>query len=73
MVKTTANAAIVFEQCIPSILSLYGLKKTRDYTISKGQVRVKSKELKNKVAAALKEFCPEKHYYWETSRILRWF
>lgn len=64
---------IEIEQCIPSILSAFGLKKSRDYTISKGQLYLKNTDLKNKVIKALSNFSPDKHYYWETPHLLRWF
>lgn len=73
MSKSTGNVTAEFEQCVPSILSLLGLKKTRDYTLSKGQLYLKNIDKKHKVLDALREFRPEKHYYWETPRLLRWF
>lgn len=73
MSKSVRNVAIEIEQCAPSLLSLLGLKKTRDYTLSKGQLYLKNIDMKNKVITALRDFCPEKHYYWETPRLLRWF
>lgn len=73
MAKLTENVTVEIEQCVPSILSLLGLKKTRDYTLSKGQIYLKNIYLKNKVIDILREFRPEKHYYWETPHLLRWF
>jgi hypothetical protein len=73
MSKVSANIIVELEQCIPSILSLYGLKRGRDYSLSKGQLFLKKAELKNKIIIALREFCPEKNYYWETPRLLKWF
>jgi len=73
MSKSAEKAVAEFEQCVPTILSLLGLKKTRDYTLSKGQLYLKKTNLKNKVVTALRDFCPEKYYYWETPRLLRWF
>ena len=68
-----SGQTVEFEQFIPSILSLHGLKKTRDYTLSKEQLYIKNTALKSKIISALREFYPEKLYYWETPRILRWF
>ncbi len=73
MSKSKEHVIVEVEQYLPSVLSLYGLKKTRDYTVSSGQLYLKNTELKNKVLHALKNHCPEKHYYWETPRLLRWF
>ncbi len=73
MLKSKENVIAEIEQCIPSILSLLGLKRTRDYTLSKGQLYLKNVDMKNKVVTALRNFCPDKHYYWETPRLLRWF
>ncbi len=73
MIKSGKYTVVEFEKCIPFVLSVYGLNKSRDYTLSKGQLRIKDTTLKNKVITALRHLCPEKHYYWETSRILRWF
>lgn len=73
MSKSAGNVITEIEKCIPSILSLLGLKRTKDYTLSKGQIHLKNIDLKNKVITVLREFYPEKHYYWETPRLLKWF
>lgn len=72
-VKGKEYAAVTMEQCIPSILSLHGLKKGRDYTLSNGQLYMKDTAQKNKVITVLRRFYPEKQYYWEAPRLLRWF
>lgn len=73
MLKSERNITPTVEQCVPSILSIHGLKKGRDYALSNGQIYLKDTAKKNKVITALREFCPEKHYYWETPHLLRWF
>lgn len=73
MLKDQRNIAPTIEQCVSSILSIHGLKKSRDYTISNGQIYLKDTAKKNKVITVLREFYPEKHYYWETPHLLRWF
>ncbi|GAY31043.1 hypothetical protein PvtlMGM2_1896 [Prevotella sp. MGM2] len=73
MLKAKDNIIPTVEQCAPSILSLHGLKKGRDYTLSNGQIYLKNTAKKNTVIAALRRVCPEKHYYWETPHLLRWF
>lgn len=71
MLKPTANNTA--ETCISSILYFNGFKRGRDYTLSKGQLYLKNTNLKSKVVAVLNNFCPDKHYYWETPHLLRWF
>lgn len=44
-----SGKTVEFEQFIPSILSLHGLKKTRDYTLSKEQLYIKNTALKSKI------------------------
>lgn len=67
------KATIKFEQYLSQHLFLYGFKKNRDYTLSKQQLYIKNSDVKSKLISALKELFPEKHYYWETPRLLRWF
>lgn len=62
-----------FEQSIPSILVMCGLKKTRDYTVSKGKLYLKKSDMKKQVVSALKAFNPNLNYYWETPHVLCWF
>lgn len=71
--KLKGGTNVEIEQCIPLILSTLELKKTHDYTLSKGQLYLKRTDLKNKVINALRDCYPDKHYYWETPHLLRWF
>lgn len=71
--KLKGGINVEIEQCIPLILSTLELKKTRDYTLNKGQLYLKRTDLKNKVINALRDCYPDKHYYWETPHLLRWF
>lgn len=71
--KLKGGANVEIEQCIPLILFTLGLKKTRDYTLSKGQLYLNRTDLKNKVTNALRDFYPDKYYYWETPHLLQWF
>lgn len=73
MSKSVGNVTSEIEQCIPLILSMLRLKKPRDYTLSKGQLYLKNIDMKNKIVTVLRDLYPEKHYYWETPRLLRWF
>ena len=71
--RNKEHTTITIEQGIPSLFALHELKRGRDYTLSNGQLYIKDTAQKNKVITILRDFCPEKHYYWETPRLLRWF
>lgn len=64
---------IKIERFIPAVLAFTGLQKGIDYSVSKGQLRIKKNPLRGKLLAVLKEYYPQYSYYWETPKILRWF
>ncbi len=71
--RNKEQTAVPIELCIFSVLALHGFKRGRDYTLSRGQLYLKDIDKKNQVIKILRDSCPEKHYYWETPRMLRWF
>lgn len=71
--RNKEQTIITIELCVSSVLSLHGFKRGRDYTLSRGQLYLKDIDKKNKVIKILRDSYPEKHYYWETPRLLRWF
>ena len=73
MKKQNVNRPIEIEKFIQSILTLSGLRRGKDYTLKKRQLRIKKHPLRGKVLSTLRELYPEYTYYWETPQILRWY
>lgn len=67
------NTKVKIEKFLNSTLSTYGLQKGVDYSIFPGQLRINKEINKSKLVSGLIEFFPQYNFYWETSRILRWF
>lgn len=55
------------------MLTLSGLKRGRDFTIKRKQLRIIKNPVRGKILSLVKEHCPEYSYYWETPHTLRWF
>lgn len=67
------NDQIKIEKFIQSTLTCAGLQKGKDFTIISGQLKIAKNPLRGKLLSTLKEAYPQYNYYWETSKILRWF
>lgn len=66
-------SAIRIEDFIQSVLALCGLRRGRDYTIRRSQLRIKKHPVRGKLVNALRTYYPQYSYYWETPKLLRWF
>ena len=73
MKKTKENQTVEIEKFLQSMLTLSGLKRGRDFTIKRKQLRIIKNPVRGKILSLVKEHCPEYSYYWETPHILRWF
>ena len=73
MKKTKENQPVEIEKFLQSMLTLSGLKRGRDFTIKRKQLRIIKNPVRGKILSLVKEHCPEYSYYWETPHILRWF
>lgn len=73
MRTTKENQTVEIEKFLQSMLTLSGLKRGRDFTIKRKQLRIIKNPVRGKILSLVKEHCPEYSYYWETPHILRWF
>lgn len=73
MKTTKENQTVEIEKFLQSMLTLSGLKRGRDFTIKRKQLRIIKNPVRGKILSLVKEHCPEYSYYWETPHILRWF
>lgn len=73
MRRNNENEAIEIERFIHSVMTLGGMERGRDYTLSKSRLKIKKHPVRGKLLSVLRETYPEFTYYWETPKILRWF
>lgn len=73
MRKTKESQTVDTEKFLQSMLTLSGLKRGKDFILKHNQLRIFKHPIRGKVLSLAKECCPEKHYYWETPQVLRWF
>jgi hypothetical protein len=64
---------VKIERFISSILTLTGLRKNKDFTVSETHLHVNKNPVRGKLIHTLKHYYPQYNFYWETPKDLYWF
>lgn len=73
MKTENANEPVRIEAFIQSMLTLGGLRRGKDFSVSRTQLRINKHPIRGKLLTAIRELYPEYNFYWETPKILKWF
>ena len=71
--KKRESKKIEIEEFIQYILTLAGLQRGCEFTVTSGKLRIIKLPIRGRLLSVLKEEYPQYSYYWETPKILCWF